>query len=175
MQYHINNGDLRSHDISKAFDKVPHLTLLQQMEEINLNPYLIRWLKDCLSDRHQVVAVEGELSSKLPVVSGVPQGSILGPLLFIMYIKNVVTTISPGSEIYVCGWHYSILYYHITKWLCNVTGRCQCHLFLLEYKDLNFNEDKCRTMLTLRKRSNSSSPPPLNLNATELMLVAIGN
>ena len=76
---------------------------MPRLEEINLNPYLIRWLKDCLSDRHQVVAVEGELSSKLPVVSGVPQGSILGPLLFIMYINNVVTTISSGSEIYVCG------------------------------------------------------------------------
>ena len=86
-------------DVSKAFDKVPHLPLLQQMEEINLNPYLIRWFKDYLSDRHQVVAVEGELSNKLPVVSGVPQGSILGPLLFIMYINNVVTTISSGSEI----------------------------------------------------------------------------
>ena len=50
-------------DVSKAFDKVPHLPLLQQMEEINLNPHLIRWFKDYLSDRHQVVAVGGELSN----------------------------------------------------------------------------------------------------------------
>ena len=64
-----------------------------------MNPYLIRWLKDYLSDRFQVVAIEGGLSNKLPVISGVPQGSILGPLLFIMYINNVVATISPGSEI----------------------------------------------------------------------------
>ena len=69
------------------------------MEEINLNPHLIRWLKDYLSDRHQIVAVEGELSGKLPVVLGVLQGSILGPLLFIMYINTVTVTISSGSEI----------------------------------------------------------------------------
>ena len=72
------------------------------MEEINLNPFLIRWLKDYLSDRHQVVAVEGELSTKLQVVSGVPQGSVLGPLPFIMYINNIVTVISSGSVINVC-------------------------------------------------------------------------
>ena len=57
-------------DISKAFHKVPHLLLLQQMEEVNLDPYLVRWLRDYLSDRYQVVAVEGEISSKLQVVSG---------------------------------------------------------------------------------------------------------
>ena len=59
-----------------------------------------RWLRlrDHLSDRHQVVVVEGELSSKLPVIFGVPQGSV-GPLLFIVYTNNIVTTISSGSEI----------------------------------------------------------------------------
>ena len=63
-------------DVSKAFDKVPHLPLIQQLGEVNLNPYLIRWLKDYLPDRFQVVAIEGGLSNKLPVISGVPQGSI---------------------------------------------------------------------------------------------------
>ena len=100
-------------DVSEAFDKVPHLLLIQQFEEVNVNPYLIRWLKDYLSDRFQVVAVEGEMSSKLPVVSGVPQGSILGPLLFIMYINNIVTTISPGSEINMLA--DDIAYYHTPK------------------------------------------------------------
>ena len=50
-------------DISKAFDKVPHLPLFQLMKEVNLNSYLIRLFKGYLSDRHQVVAIEGEQSS----------------------------------------------------------------------------------------------------------------
>ena len=50
-------------DVSKAFNKVPHLPLLHQMQEMNLNPYLMRWLKDYLSDRYQAAVVEGEISS----------------------------------------------------------------------------------------------------------------
>ena len=101
------------------------------MEEISLNPYLVRWLKDFLSDRHQVVAVEGELSSKLPVVSGIPQGSILSPLLFIMYINNVVTTILSGSEVNMFADDialYRISHHQVA--MQYVTGRCKCHLFL---------------------------------------------
>lgn len=52
-----------------------------------------------MSDQHQVVAVEVELSTKLLVVSGVPQGGVLGLLLLIMHINNIVTVISSGSEI----------------------------------------------------------------------------
>lgn len=85
-------------DVRKVFDRVPHLPLLQ-LQEININPYLIRWLKDYLSNRFQFVAVDGEESSILPVVSGVPRGSVLGPLLVIMYINSVTAIISPDSEI----------------------------------------------------------------------------
>ena len=135
-------------DVSKAFDKVPHLPLLQQMEEINLNPYLIRWFKDYLSDRHQVVAVEGEVSNKLPVVSGVPQGSILGPLLFIMYINNVITTISSGSEINMFA--DDIAVYRIitsTNDYAVLQEDISAITSFFNYKHRNFNEDKCRMML----------------------------
>ena len=86
-------------DVSKAFDKVPHLPLIQQLQELYVDPYLIRWLIDYLSNRYQFVAVDGETSKQLSVVSGVPQGSVLGPLLFILYINNISTIISPGSEL----------------------------------------------------------------------------
>ena len=56
-------------DVSKAFDKVPHLPLIQQLQELYVDPYLIRWLIDYLSNRYQFVAVDGETSKQLSVVS----------------------------------------------------------------------------------------------------------
>ena len=88
-------------DLGKAFNRIPHRKLLRKLKRYNLNQETIDWIRAFLNDRRQCVHLNGVLSNWVKVLSGVYQGSILGPLLFIVYVNDLPDILSPNSKIYL--------------------------------------------------------------------------
>jgi retron-type reverse transcriptase len=72
-------------DFSKAFDTVPHKRLLKKLESYGINGNILSWLEAWLTQREQQVTIEGDKSSTAKVTSGVPQGTVQSPLMFLLY------------------------------------------------------------------------------------------
>lgn len=141
-------------DYSKAFDKISHNLLVKKLDLFGIHGNLLRWLVSYLKNRSQAVSIKGYTSSFIPISSGVPQGSHLGPLLFNIFI-NDVTNILNNSD--------SLLYADDTKIFIKVKSIEDCHNLqsdlnnLLNYCELNkisLNIDKCCVISFTRKRNH---------------------
>ena len=87
-------------DFAKAFDTVNHDIILQKLKfEYNIDGLMLKFIKEYLQGRKQRVVVNGTLSDIHAVKSSVPQGSILGPLLFVLFINSMQNRVSPGTQI----------------------------------------------------------------------------
>ena len=94
------HSDLVFLDFSKAFDTVPHQRLLAKVSGYGVHLQALEWIRSFLSNRRQRVAISGEISDWVPVTSGVPQGSVLGPLLFLLYINDLCDVVQSRIKLY---------------------------------------------------------------------------
>ena len=146
-------------DYSKAFDKVSHIILLGKLRDIGVCPQLVNWIGVFLQRRTMCVRVADQVSDVLPVLSGVPQGSVLGPILFLIYVNHVVADLS-------CK--YSIFADDIKIYLSSTTNdfnnaghdQLQGDIDLLVRTStswgLKLNSDKCKQLCFGNRRE---SPP----------------
>ena len=147
--------DIAFLDFSKAFDSVRHEHLLFKLEHHGIDGRALQWFRNFLTGRMQRVVICGTYSSWSPVLSGVPQGTILGPVLFILYVNDI----SPGILSTVKLYADDTKVYREISDTARDTVILQSDLFHLkswsEAWQLNFNANKCEIMRVTHNRDKS--------------------
>ncbi|MEO1808644.1 MAG: reverse transcriptase family protein, partial [Bacteroidota bacterium] len=158
-------------DFSAAFDRVNHKALIFKLQNLGIGGYLLKLLRDFLMDRQQRVVVDGVFSEPKPVVSGVPQGSVLGPLLFLVYTSDLVE----GLENKVVQYADDTTLVGVVK---SPAMRNQVSLSLnrdlekirnwCDRWGMKLNASKTKTLLVSRSRTHEPPHPPLCVGDTSL-------
>ena len=161
--------DIIYFDFAKAFDSVSHDLILHKLKnQYKIDGLMLKFIKSYLEGRTQQVVVGGYTSSTLPVKSGVPQGSILGPLLFVLFINDMFSCVSEGTNIALYAddtkiWReilsYADHFIHQND-INNLFGWANCN-------KMNFHPGKCK-VLSVTQQRNILDNLPFNIFLYEL-------
>ena len=171
--YDDKSLDIIYFDFAKAFDTVNHNLLLRKLKtHYKIEARLLKFLINYLQNRHQRVVLENVFSDYLPVIPGVPQGSILGPLLFFLFINDISSGISTGTNICLFADDTKIWHQMTSNEDCDIL---QKEIYYLYHRcisnQMKVHPDKCKvvsinTKSTNSKLANFSHLPPSRFNYT---------
>ena len=151
-------------DFSKAFDSVCHAKLLWKLQNTGIDGSLLHWFRNYLIGRQQRVVVNGSYSSWADVKSGVPQGSVLGPMLFLLYV-NDLPEVAENSDI--------AMFADDSKCFKSITSVQDCFDLQSDLNkiccwsrenELDFQPKKCEIMKVTRKRQGFDRSYYINWN-----------
>ena len=140
-------------DFAKAFHKVPHRRLLHKLDYYGIRGSTNKWISSWLSGRSQQVVLDGQASDPVPVLSGVPQGSVLGPILFLIFINDLPDNIKSSVRLFADD---CVLYRNINSLQdCLILQEDLDSLGLWEADwQMKFNVAKCHSMRVTRHYSH---------------------
>ena len=158
-------------DISRAFDRVWHRGLLHKLESIGIGGPLLMWLASYLQDRKQRVVINNSFSDWKNINAGVPQGSILGPLLFLIFINDIVDDIQSTVKLFADDTSlYLIVDEPNTAVETLNNDLSKIHTWSKQWL-VSFNPNKTETM-TLSRKLNKPVHQPLLMDNTQISTVS---
>ena len=167
--------DLMLFDFSKAFDVVSHSILLTKLKHLGIEDNLIAWIEAFLVGRTMRVAIRDAYSNPRSVKSGVPQGSVLGPILFLLFVNHIAANLTCQFKIFaddlklymnICGPDEANHAESVRKCQSDITTLNQTAISW----GLKFNKDKC-VVIRFQRKSHIVPPPSYHIDGYKIRLV----
>ena len=174
----FNNGELVGVifvDFRKAFDLVDHDILMKKLELYKFNQVSLNWFRSYLSGRKQIVSFKNVVSERETVKCGVPQGSILGPLLFLLFINDLPLHIKVKTDLYADD----ATVYEINNSKEEIERKLQLAIKDLtrwcKLNGMTINTEKTKAMLVTTRQRRSRINDNLNLSLNNIQLLTVSN